>query len=46
MGPRPTGRVTLSHPEDIAAAVLFLASDDARTVTGIQLPIDHGASKV
>ncbi|KQS54717.1 hypothetical protein ASG36_19875 [Geodermatophilus sp. Leaf369] len=36
----------VSQPEDIAAAVLFLASDDSRTMTGVQLPVDHGATKV
>jgi len=36
----------VSEPEDIAAAVAFLASDDARTVTGTQLTVDHGASKI
>ncbi|RPA57662.1 NAD(P)-dependent oxidoreductase [Gordonia oryzae] len=36
----------ISEPEDIAASVVFLASDDARTITGIQLPIDHGATKI
>jgi len=29
-------------PEDIAGAVAWLASDDARHVTGIQLPVDLG----
>ena len=29
-------------PEDISAAVLFLASDDARYITGVALPIDAG----
>jgi NAD(P)-dependent dehydrogenase (short-subunit alcohol dehydrogenase family) len=29
-------------PEDIAAAVAFLASDDARWITGHTLPIDGG----
>ena len=32
----------ISQPEDIAAAVAFLASDDARHVTGVQLPVDLG----
>jgi NAD(P)-dependent dehydrogenase (short-subunit alcohol dehydrogenase family) len=30
------------EPEDVAAAVLYLASDDARYVTGTQLVIDAG----
>mgnify|MGYP002622236826 CR=1 FL=1 len=30
------------QPEDVAAAVAYLASDDARYVTGIQLPVDAG----
>ncbi len=32
----------ISEPEDIANAVAWLASDEARHVTGIQLPIDLG----
>jgi NAD(P)-dependent dehydrogenase (short-subunit alcohol dehydrogenase family) len=32
----------LSQPEDIANAVAWLASDEARHVTGIQLPVDLG----
>jgi SDR family mycofactocin-dependent oxidoreductase len=32
----------VSEPEDIAAAVAWLASDEARHVTGIQLPVDLG----
>jgi NAD(P)-dependent dehydrogenase (short-subunit alcohol dehydrogenase family) len=31
---------------DIAQAVLWLASDAARCVTGIQLPVDMGATTV
>jgi NAD(P)-dependent dehydrogenase (short-subunit alcohol dehydrogenase family) len=31
-----------SQPEDKAAAVAWLASDEARHVTGIQLPVDLG----
>ncbi|WP_032368307.1 mycofactocin-coupled SDR family oxidoreductase [Rhodococcoides fascians] len=37
---------SVSTPEDIANAVLWLASDESRTVTGVQLPVDHGASKL
>jgi NAD(P)-dependent dehydrogenase (short-subunit alcohol dehydrogenase family) len=29
-------------PEDVAAVVAFLASDDARWITGHTLPIDGG----
>jgi SDR family mycofactocin-dependent oxidoreductase len=36
----------ISSPEDIANAVLFLASDDARTITGTQLTVDNGATKI
>lgn len=32
----------VSEPEDVAAAVAWLASDEARHVTGIQLPVDLG----
>ncbi|MPQ98375.1 SDR family oxidoreductase [Modestobacter sp. I12A-02628] len=32
------------HPEDIAPAVLFLASEGARYVTGIVMPVDGGTS--
>ncbi len=31
-----------STPDDIAAAVAWLASDEARHITGIQLPVDLG----
>jgi NAD(P)-dependent dehydrogenase (short-subunit alcohol dehydrogenase family) len=36
----------LADPEDIANAVLWLASDASRCVTGIQLPVDMGATSV
>ncbi|MFE5342264.1 SDR family NAD(P)-dependent oxidoreductase [Isoptericola sp. NPDC056578] len=36
----PLGRV--GEPEDVAAAVAFLASDDAAWVTGVTLPVDGG----
>lgn len=30
------------EPVDISNAVLFLASDEARYITGVQLPVDAG----
>jgi len=36
----PLGR--LSQPEDVAAAALFLASDEAAFITGVELPVDGG----
>jgi NAD(P)-dependent dehydrogenase (short-subunit alcohol dehydrogenase family) len=36
----PGGR--FAEPEEIAAAVLYLVSDDARQVTGVELPVDGG----
>ncbi len=36
------GRV--GHPEDIAPAVLFLASSAAAYITGVELPVDGGTS--
>ena len=36
----PLGR--MGEPEDIAQAALFLASDDARHITGVTLPVDGG----
>lgn len=41
LAPRyPLGRV--GEPDDIAAAVAFLASDDAAWITGVVLPVDGG----
>jgi NAD(P)-dependent dehydrogenase (short-subunit alcohol dehydrogenase family) len=34
---------TISTPEDIANAALFLASDEARTITGQSIPVDAGS---
>ena len=36
----PLGR--MSRPSDIAAACVYLASDDAEFVTGVVLPVDGG----
>jgi NAD(P)-dependent dehydrogenase (short-subunit alcohol dehydrogenase family) len=36
----PMGRP--AEPEDVAKAILFLASDDASFITGIILPVDGG----
>lgn len=36
----PQGRV--ATPEDVAAAVVFLSSDRARHITGVNLPVDGG----
>ncbi|WP_181789417.1 SDR family oxidoreductase, partial [Streptomyces phytophilus] len=36
----PLGRV--GEPDDIAAAVAFLASRDAAWITGVSLPVDGG----
>jgi 3-oxoacyl-[acyl-carrier protein] reductase len=36
----PLGR--MSTPEDVAEATLYLASDAARLITGVELPVDGG----
>jgi meso-butanediol dehydrogenase / (S,S)-butanediol dehydrogenase / diacetyl reductase len=38
----PMGRIIM--PEDVAAVIAFLASDDARMVTGVNLPVDGGVT--
>ena len=46
--PKPTDDVAnlmdvaLVEPEDVTAAVAFLASPEARYVTGVALPVDAG----
>jgi 3-oxoacyl-[acyl-carrier protein] reductase len=36
----PLGR--MSTPQDVASAALFLASDAAQFITGVELPVDGG----
>ena len=40
LGRHPLGR--FGKPEDVAAAIAWLASDDASFVTGVALPVDGG----
>jgi SDR family mycofactocin-dependent oxidoreductase len=36
----------ISEPDDIANVVVFLASDESRTMTGSQITVDNGATKI
>ncbi len=38
----PLGRI--GKPDDIASAILFLASDEASWITGAILPVDGGVT--
>ena len=40
LGTIPLGR--MSKPSDIAAACVYLASDEAEFITGVVLPVDGG----
>lgn len=42
--PLSAGFGRLVQPEDVAAAALFLASDDSQFITGIDLAVDGGAT--
>jgi 3(or 17)beta-hydroxysteroid dehydrogenase len=39
-GPLPMD--ALGHPKDVAGCVLFLASDEARFLNGLTIPVDNG----
>jgi NAD(P)-dependent dehydrogenase (short-subunit alcohol dehydrogenase family) len=43
-GKTPLGR--LGRPQELAAAALFLASDESSFITGIDLPVDGGIAQV
>ena len=38
------GSASQNQPEDVAYAMLFLASDESSFITGVALPVDGGRS--
>jgi NAD(P)-dependent dehydrogenase (short-subunit alcohol dehydrogenase family) len=40
----PLGRI--ARPEDVASAALFLASEEAAFINGVDLPVDGGYSQI
>lgn len=38
----PLSNDALGHPRDVAGCVVFLASDDARFLNGLTIPVDNG----
>jgi 3(or 17)beta-hydroxysteroid dehydrogenase len=38
----PLAMDALGHPRDVAGCVLFLASDEARFLNGLTIPVDNG----
>ena len=43
--PRQPLRIPWVEPVDISHALLFLASDEARYITGVTFPVDAGSTQ-